>query len=160
MAIGRLNPRVEDGSFDITVDWSNYHITGKRSLSQIHPLIILVLTIRFSIFSAMLMWIFVFSPAIGSTSFVGVAILELIRALVSSVINNLSTSLVITLQTWFLCACHQFKCRHTDSVQIWSCKINTDLDVLTSLNRLIPPFHHDNLFLMSKLLPPIQIHRR
>ncbi|EEE62454.1 hypothetical protein OsJ_17246 [Oryza sativa Japonica Group] len=33
----------------------------------------------------MLMWIFVFSPAIGSTSFVGVAILELIRALVSSV---------------------------------------------------------------------------
>ncbi|BAF17844.2 Os05g0495300, partial [Oryza sativa Japonica Group] len=49
---------------------------------------------------------------------------------------------------------------HTDSVQIWSCKINTDLDVLTSLNRLIPPFHHDNLFLMSKLLPPIQIHRR
>jgi hypothetical protein len=118
VAIGRLNPRVEDGSFDITVDWSNYHITGKRSLSQIHPLIILVLTIRFSIFSAMLMWIFVFSPAIGSTSFVGVAILELIRALVSSVINNLSTSLVITLQTWFLCACHQFKCRHTFSTDL------------------------------------------
>ncbi|BAS94704.1 Os05g0495300 [Oryza sativa Japonica Group] len=51
----------------------------------------------------MLMWIFVFSPAIGSTSFVGVAILELIRALVSST-YRFSTDLELQNQYRFGCS--------------------------------------------------------